>query len=137
MREIEMTKYELLQHLEWLYPSREDWFVADEDEGIVKICFSVDPDENDDELVLSKYEKGFLTGFYFTDPAIQKDCLNRNEDNDWYGVHVGERVFDLCIWKDEDTQSEVCVVYECFLNDNGEWSTNTSKRWFLKESKDG
>ena len=43
-----MTKYELLQHLEWLYPSREDWFIADEDEGIVKICFNVDEDDEDE-----------------------------------------------------------------------------------------
>lgn len=91
---------------------------------------------SNDELMLSDYEKGFLTGFYFTVPDIQKDRLNRGEDNDWYGVHIGERVFDLCIWKDDDMPYEACVVYECFINDNGEWSTNTSKKWFLKESKD-
>jgi len=30
-----MTRYELLQSLERLYPSRKDWFIADEDGGIV------------------------------------------------------------------------------------------------------
>ena len=84
------------------------------------------------KLVLSDYEKGFLTGFYFTDPSIQKDREKRTEDNDWYGIHIDKRVFDLCIWEDADTKSEVCVVYECFLNDHGEWSTDTSKQWFLK-----
>jgi hypothetical protein len=136
MRRMMMTKYELLQHLEGLYPSREDWFIADEDEGVVKICFSVDPDENDDELVLSDYEKGYLTAFYETDAHIQNEHSGRDEDNDWYGIQFGERMFDLCIWKDDDMDNEACVVYECFLNDNGEWNTDTSKKWFLKESKD-
>jgi hypothetical protein len=44
-----MTRYELLQTLERLYPSREDWFIADEDEGIVKVCFVLDVEENEDE----------------------------------------------------------------------------------------
>ena len=44
-----MTKYELLQALERLYPSREDWFIADEDEGIVKVCFVLDVEETDDD----------------------------------------------------------------------------------------
>ena len=129
-----MTRYQLLQALEMMLPSRDDWFVAGEDEGIVRVCFSVDPDSDDEDLELSDYEKGFLTGFYFTEPDIQKDRLNRDEDNDWYGVHIGERVFDLCVWKEEGAESEVCVVYECFLNDGGFWNTDTSKQWFLKEA---
>lgn len=124
-----MTKYELLQSLERLYPSREDWFIADEDEGIVKVCFSVDPDSDDDELELSDYEKGYLTAFYHTDKPIQHDHAERDEDNLWYGVQIGERMFDLCVWKDEDI---VCVVYECFRNDNGAWSTDTRRQWYLK-----
>ena len=44
-----MKKYELLQTLERLYPSREDWFISDEDEGIVKVCFVLDEEENEDE----------------------------------------------------------------------------------------
>ena len=104
-----------------------------DEEGDVTIFFSgLKAEEESDDLMLSGYEKGFLMGFYFTQPDIQKDRLNRDEDNDWYGVHVGERVFDLCVWKDDDMEHEVCVVYECFLNDHGEWSTNTNKKWFLK-----
>jgi len=44
-----MTRYELLQTLERLYPSREDWFIADEDEGIVKVCFVLDVEENTED----------------------------------------------------------------------------------------
>ena len=43
-----MTRYELLQALEMMLPSREDWFISDEDEGIVKICFNVDEDDEDE-----------------------------------------------------------------------------------------
>jgi len=129
-----MTRYELLQSLERLYPSRNDWFIADEDGGIVKVCFNIEV-EDSDELRLSDYEKGYLTAFYETDAHIQNEHSGRDEDNDWYGVHVGERVFDLCVWKEEGAESEVCVVYECFLNDGGFWNTDTSKQWFLKEGE--
>lgn len=130
-----MTRYELLQALEMIFPNSSDkdendaWFVADEDEGIVKVCFIVDPDSDDDDLELSDYEKGYLTAFYYTDKTIQHDHAERDENNLWYGVQIGERMFDLCIWKDEDI---VCVVYECFRNDNGEWSTDTRRQWYLK-----
>jgi hypothetical protein len=90
-----------------------------------------EPDTDDDELVLSDYEKGYLTAFYETEPDIQKDHADRGEDNLWYGIQVGERMFDLCVWKDEDI---VCVVYECFLNDGGFWNTNTDRQWYLKEA---
>lgn len=129
-----MNRYELLQALEMMLPSRDDWFISDEDEGIVKICFSVDPEDNE-ELELSDYEKGYLTAFYNTDAYIQNEHSGRDEDNDWYGIQVGERMFDLCVWKDDDMAHEVCVVYECFLNDGGFWNTDTSKKWFLKEFK--
>jgi len=129
-----MTRYELLQSLERLYPSRKDWFIADEDEGIVKVCFSVEA-EDSDELRLSDYEKGYLTAFYETDAHIQNEHSGRDEDNLWYGIQVGERMFDLCVWKEEGAESEVCVVYECFLNDGGFWNTDTSKQWFLKEGE--
>jgi hypothetical protein len=44
-----MTKYELLQTLERLYPSPDEWFISDEDEGIVNICFVLDDEETDDD----------------------------------------------------------------------------------------
>ena len=92
---------------------------------------SADHGSDDDELVLSDYEKGYLTAFYETEPDIQKDHADRGEDNLWYGIQVGERMFDLCVWKDDDI---VCVVYECFLNDGGFWNTNTDRQWYLKEA---
>ena len=130
-----MTRYELLQSLERLYPSRNDWFIADEDGGIVKVCFNVEDEDDRDELRLSDYEKGYLTAFYETDAHIQNEHSGRDEDNQWYGIQVGERMFDLCVWKEEGAESEVCVVYECFLNDGGFWNTDTSKQWFLKEGE--
>jgi hypothetical protein len=44
-----MTRYELLQALERLLPSRDDWFISDEDEGYVVVCFSIDEEEQTDE----------------------------------------------------------------------------------------
>jgi len=111
---------------------------VERDEGVVVICFYADEPETadhgsgDDDLVLSDYEKGYLTAFYKTDAHIQNEHSGRDEDNDWYGIQVGERMFDLCVWKEEGAESEVCVVYECFLNDDGFWNTNTDRQWFLK-----
>jgi hypothetical protein len=109
---------------------------VERDEGVVVICFYADEPEtedhgSDDELVLSDYEKGYLTAFYESDAYIQNEHSGRDsEERDWYGIQVGERMFDLCIWKEEDI---VCVVYECFLNERGEWSTDTvGRRWYLK-----
>ena len=45
-----MTKYELLQTLERLYPSPDEWFIRDEDEGIVNICFVLDEERDDDQI---------------------------------------------------------------------------------------
>jgi len=52
-----MTRYELLQSLERLYPSRKDWFIADEEGGIVKVCFNVEAEDDSDEQPLSDYDK--------------------------------------------------------------------------------
>jgi len=52
-----MTRYELLQSLERLYPSRNDWFIADEDGGIVKVCFNIEVEDDSDEQPLSDYYK--------------------------------------------------------------------------------
>ena len=44
-----MTNYELLQTLERLYPSPDEWFISDEDEGIVRVCFVLDEEKYEDE----------------------------------------------------------------------------------------
>lgn len=46
-----MTKYDLLQTLEMIFPNKEEddsWFIASEDEGIVRIAFVLDIDEEED-----------------------------------------------------------------------------------------
>lgn len=43
-----MKKYDLLQTLERLYPDREDWFISDEDEGHVVVCFSIEEEQTDE-----------------------------------------------------------------------------------------
>ena len=48
-----MTRYDLLQTLEMIFPNssnkeeNDSWFVASEDEGIVRIAFFVDIEEED------------------------------------------------------------------------------------------
>ena len=45
-----MTRYDLLQTLEMIFPNKEEndaWFVASEDEGIVRIAFVVDIEEDE------------------------------------------------------------------------------------------
>jgi len=56
------------------------------------------------------------------------DCC----DEDWFGVQIGDRMFDLNAWTDEDTGSFVCTVYECdWVRDN--WQTNCRHSWTLTE----
>ena len=46
-----MTRYDLLETLEMIFPNKEGndaWFVASEDEGIVRIAFVVDIEEEDE-----------------------------------------------------------------------------------------
>ena len=45
-----MTRYDLLQTLEMIFPDKKDWFVGDDDgtEGVVWVCFSVDEEDEDD-----------------------------------------------------------------------------------------
>jgi len=47
-----MTRYDLLQTLEMIFPNKEGndaWFVASEDEGIVRIAFVVDIEEEEED----------------------------------------------------------------------------------------
>jgi len=81
------------------------------------------------ELALSHYEKGYLTA-YFDHVALPD--FQDGVEQEWYGVGIGEAVFDLIVWIDEDTSQIVCVVYQCVEKD-GEWTTDTSTSWFLRE----
>ena len=83
-------------------------------------------------LVLSDYERGYLTAYY--DTVILQDMANCC-DEDWYGIQIGDRMFDLNAWVDEDTGEFVCTVYECdWIRDN--WQTNCRHSWTLTETKD-
>ena len=113
------------------------------------------PDEFN-ELPLSDYEKGYLTAFYEGYFDMQEyQCRNsawyehllENDDKEWVGVTIGDRVFDLCIYFDMEkierrsgpdphyTEDLVCVVYECHPDSTGAYSTDTSLEYFLKEAK--
>ena len=81
------------------------------------------------ELNLSYYEKGYLTAFF--DHVVLPDWSG-DDSQDWYGTSIGEAVFDLNVWIDEDTSQIVCVVYQCVEKD-GEWTTDMSASWFLRE----
>jgi hypothetical protein len=81
------------------------------------------------DLVLSDYERGYLTAYY--DTVIIKDMADCC-DEDWYGIQIGDRMFDLNTWVDEDTGNFVCTVYECdWVRDN--WQTNCRHSWTLTE----
>jgi len=97
------------------------------DEGVVVICFYVD--EDNDDLELSDYERGYLMAFYdnhakpkmieegFTDPT--------DEETFWIGVQIGERMFDLAIY--HENKEPVCMVYECKpTEDMQNWVTDMS-----------
>ena len=81
------------------------------------------------DIVLSDYERGYLTAYY--DTVIIKDMADCC-DEDWYGIQIGDRMFDLNTWVDEDTGNFVCTVYECdWVHDN--WQTNCRHSWTLTE----
>lgn len=81
------------------------------------------------DLVLSDYEKGYLTAYY--DTVVLDACVLPSFDEDWFGVQIGDRMFDLNAWIDEDTSNPVCNVYECdWINDN--WQTNRRHSWALE-----
>ena len=118
------------------------------------------PDELN-ELPLSDYEKGYLTAFYEGYLEMQEyKCPNGtwyehllDGDNEWVGAIVGDRHFDLCIYFDMQkierrsdpdphyTEDLVVLVYECHPdidgmgNPTGDYSTDTTLEYFLKEVK--
>lgn len=86
-------------------------------------------------LVLSDYERGYLTCFYDT---VVFDSIAYDDDEDWFGVLIGDRMFDINSRIDEDTGKVIAIVYECDkVHDN--WETNRQNYWVLtdEENKDG
>ena len=81
------------------------------------------------DLVLSDFEKGFLTAHFEAHLCFEME---------WVGVQVLGRMFDICIHFAEKPdpqypQDLVAKVYECHPNDDGEYQTNVDKVWFIKE----
>lgn len=86
------------------------------------------------DLVLSNYELNRLMAYYYDNclPEYRAD----KEDDLWYGIQIGDRMFDLNVWLDDLTEKIVCTVYECdWIDDN--WQTNCRHSWTLtEENKD-
>ena len=81
------------------------------------------------DLQLTDYERGYLTAYYDT---VVFDAMADSCDEDWFGVQIGDRMFDLNAWADEDTGKFVCTVYECdWIGDN--WQTNCRHSWILTD----
>ena len=82
------------------------------------------------DLVLSDDIRKELTYYYYGTCLPQ--YLDDKEEDLWYGIQIGDRMFDLNVWTDDLTQEIVCTVYECdWINDN--WQTNCRHSWTLTE----
>ena len=82
------------------------------------------------DLVLSDYERDALL-VYYTDNCLPEYHADK-EDDLWYGLQIGDRMFDLNVWTDDLTEKIVCTVYECdWVRDN--WQTNCRHSWTLTE----
>ena len=80
-------------------------------------------------LVLSASERKALIEYYETEAL--PDFPDGVEEM-WHGIKIGDRMFDLNVWRDEDTDKIVCTTYECdWINDN--WQTNCRHSWTLTE----
>lgn len=80
------------------------------------------------DLVLSDDERKELTHYYY-DKCLPEYCADK-EDDLWYGIQIGDRMFDLNVWLDDQTDEINCTVYECdWINDN--WQTNCRHWWAI------
>ena len=95
------------------------------------------------ELILTDYEKGYLTAIYNELASVEAkaDFEKCPDQNFWYCQVVGDRTFDLGIWlTDEDNidSEQVCVVYECHdYRGDGSYRTDVSFEYYLKEANCG
>ena len=82
------------------------------------------------DLVLSDDEWDALL-VYYTDNCLPEYHADE-EDDLWYDLQIGDRMFDLNVWTDDLTKKIVCTVYECdWIGDN--WQTNCRHSWTLTE----
>lgn len=90
-----------------------------------------------DTLKLSDYELGYLTAF--SHQSYEDWCdTNREPEDIWYGIQVGDRMFDLNLWRDESEDTVYCSVYECYKAeiDDEHWTVNPDHRHFLWKRED-
>ena len=88
------------------------------------------------DLVLSSRERAELLNYY------NETCLDdwkqnyesNGEDDLWYDIQIGERMFDLNVWLDDITGKLSCTVYECdWDGKQNNWKTNCRHSWSLTE----
>ena len=80
------------------------------------------------DLVLSNDELNRLMAYYY-DKCLPEYHADK-EDDLWYGLQIGDRMFDLNVWTDDLTEEIVCTVYECdWVRDN--WQTNCRHSWTI------
>jgi hypothetical protein len=80
------------------------------------------------DLVLSDDERKELTYYYYG--TCLPAHLDDKEDDLWYGIQIGDRMFDLNVWLDDTTKEITCIVYECdWINDD--WQTNCRHSWII------
>lgn len=85
------------------------------------------------DLVLSDDIRKELT-YYYYGTCLPQYLADKEEDL-WYGIQIGDRMFDLNVWTDDLTEEIVCTVYECdWVRDN--WQTNCHHVWILTEEND-
>lgn len=83
-------------------------------------------------LQLNDYERGYLTSYYDT---VVFDALADGCDDDWFGIQIGNRMFDMNVWVDDMTGNVVCIVYDCYWMD-GNWQTNTRQNgWVISDEE--
>ena len=90
------------------------------------------------ELILTDYEKEYLTNIYEERASVQAkvELADAPDENFWYMVAVGDRTFDFGIWltdEDDINSEQVCAVYECHNDGTGCMTTDTSFQYYLKE----
>lgn len=86
-------------------------------------------------LELSVTERRAIIGEYYNAIStpefgrFEADADKTESDNYWAGFEIGARVFDFCFyWLDGKF---VAIVYECFRDYHGEFSTDVSREYFL------
>ena len=87
------------------------------------------------DLVLSDYELEALIAHYETD--VLPDFNIWGDGDMWYGYQIGDRMFDMNVWHDEDRDTIVCTVYECdWDGTQNNWKTNCRHSWTLTEENE-